>query len=95
MSEVARTIHDALDALSPEEDVRSGVDLLARFIARVDFGTDVERTLEFASSCRRAYPNLDDVKVAVIEKTLALATTAHGYARGRVTPKIHAFVRAV
>ncbi len=57
--------------------------LLCALIEKVDFGKDVERTLETLASVRQSLSNLDEVKVVLVERYLALA--AHVGATARAT----------
>jgi hypothetical protein len=92
---MARAVHDELDALSPPSEHASTSALLCTFIEKIDFGRDMERTLDFLSSSRQAFPNLDEPKAAISERSLALADTALGLVKGRHTAKTAAFVRSV
>jgi hypothetical protein len=55
--------------------------LLCALVEKVDFGKDVERTLETLATVRQSLSNLDEVKVVLVERYLALA--AHVGARAR------------
>jgi len=93
--EVARALSDDLDALSSEEDVKTASDLLCAFVRKIDFGKDMERTLQVLSSARASLSRTDAVKQCVVECTLSLADRALEIVRGRHTAKTSAFTRAV
>ena len=92
---MGRAAHDDLDALSPPEDHAATSALLCGFIEKIDFGRDMERTLDFLATARQAFPNLDEPKAALVDRSLALADTALALVKGRHTQKTAAFVRAV
>lgn len=92
---MARAAHDDLDALSPGEEHAATSALLCGFIEKIDFGRDMERTLDFLATARQAFPNLDEPKAALVDRSLALADAALALVKGRHTQKTAAFVRAV
>ena len=60
--DIARSLHDSLDSLSPEDERRQISELLCLFVGQIDFGNDVEQQLKVLVDCRAAFPNLDSVK---------------------------------
>jgi hypothetical protein len=61
--DIARTLHDSVDSLSPEGEQRHVSSLICGFISKVDFGRDLEQQLNIYVECRAAFSNLDPVKV--------------------------------
>jgi len=103
---MARSVHDSIDAFSSAEERTQACGLLSSLIDKVDFGRDVERTLETLSLIRQSLSNLDEVKVVLTDRYLALgalrpptaaaaASAATAAAAAAPTPKLAAFRRAV
>lgn len=70
---MARAVHDDIDAFSSAEDRSRVCGLLCALVSKVDFGKDVERTLDTLAVLRQGLCSLDEVKVALVERYLALA----------------------
>lgn len=49
MFAVGKTVHDSLNSLSIQDEVRTVSELLVAFVARIDFGRDLERHLQVSS----------------------------------------------
>lgn len=92
--DLARTVHDSIDSLSPEGEQRHISSLISGFIAKVDFGKDLEQQLNIYVECRAAFANLDAVKDRLILAVARLAMKAHKFMKGRHTKKTSAFVKA-
>ena len=73
LCEMARAVHDHLDAFSSAEDRARACSLLCALVEKIDFGKDVERTLETLALVRQTLSNLDEVRVVLVERYLALA----------------------
>jgi hypothetical protein len=95
MFEVARACHDALDLLTPPEESAAVAALIAAFLAKVDFGRDLQRLLDLLTDCRQAFTHVDALKQAVIDATLALAGRALALVKGRHSAKTAQFVRSL
>ena len=93
--EIARACHDSLDLLSAPEETAAVTALVEAFLAKIDFGRDLQRQLEVLTDCRRAFTQTDALRSAVIDATAALAARALQLARGRHTQKTAQFARAV
>lgn len=92
---MARSVHDNLDAFSSAEDASSSSTLLCTLIEKVDFGKDVERTLEALSNFRQVFTNVDEVKAALVERTLSLASLVLSSKGGGTHPTSSAFLRTL
>ena len=92
--DIARSLHDSLDSLSPEDERRQISNLLCLFVGQIDFGNDVEQQLKLLVDCRAAFPNLDSVKDRLVLAVAELAVKAHRLTKGRLTRKTSAFVKA-
>ncbi len=92
--DIARTVHDAIDSLSPEGEQRHISSLICGFINKVECGQDLEQQLNIYVECRAAFSNLDPVKDRLIIAVAALAMKAHRFLKARHTKKTSAFVKA-
>ena len=92
--DIARSLHDSLDSLSPADERRQISQLLCKFIGQIDFGNDVEQQLKVLVDCRAAFPNLDSVKDRLVLSVAELGVKAHRLTKGRLTRKTSAFVKA-
>lgn len=95
MFEVARTVHDSLDLLSPPEELSSAANLITAFMGKIDFGRDLERQLEILMDCRQSFTSIDALKGGIINAQLDLAMRALNFVKGRHTAKTSSFVRAI
>eukprot|EP01132_Coremiostelium_polycephalum_P003249 gene3249-4069_t len=89
-----KALHDSLNSLSFQDEIRQVTQLVINCIDKIDFGRDVEKQLNFYVECRQTFINLDGVKnrlvygvVSICQKTLTLV-------KGKHTPKTTAFIRA-
>lgn len=60
--DMARTLHDSIDAMSAEGERKNITVLICSFIGKIDFKKDLEQQLNLFVECRAAFPNLDDVQ---------------------------------
>jgi hypothetical protein len=91
---IGKNVHDSLNTLSFEDDVRRISNSLAAFISRIDYGRDVEKQLTFYVDCRSAFGNLDPVKGALVQGAVRLVERTRAVVGGRHTRKTAAFTRA-
>ena len=95
MIEVARVVHNDIDALSSEDSLAAASSLICAFIEKVDFGRDLERALEMLMSMRQAFSNIDSAKTALAERAIVFADRALAIVSGRHTAKTTTFARTV
>mmetsp|Transcript_29295 Transcript_29295/g.41243 ORF Transcript_29295/g.41243 Transcript_29295/m.41243 type:complete len:982 (+) Transcript_29295:64-3009(+) len=91
---VGKTVHDSLNTLSFQDDIRQVSKAVSAFISKIDFGMDFEKHLNFYVDCRRAFSNLDSVKFNLTIGACGLAMRTHRIVKGKHTKKTSAFVRA-
>jgi len=94
MFTVAKTVHDSITALSFDDDKREISQLLCTFIQKLDFGKDLEKHLNFYVEARRAFINLDGVKVELVKGVCHLAVRTNIIVKGKHNKQSSAFVRA-
>lgn len=93
MFEAGKTVHDSLNTLSFDDEIRQISNLLSIFIKKINYGMDLEKQLNFYVECRRAFGNLDAVKQTLVIVSVGLAMRTHQIIKGRHTKRTAAFVR--
>ncbi|XP_071796501.1 VPS35 endosomal protein-sorting factor-like [Asterias amurensis] len=91
---VCKTMHDSINALSLEDDVRDIGRLLSGFIRKISFGRDFEQQLSFYVECRANFSNIDSVLVTLVQCVNQLAAETRTVMKGNHSRKTAAFVRA-
>ena len=91
---VSKTIHDSLNALSPDDEKRQVAALIKQFISVVDFGKDFEQQLGFYVEARASFTNLDPVLTRLIHAVNTLAMRTLVRIKGKHTNKTVGFVHA-
>jgi len=92
--QIAKTLHDKLDSMSTEEEIKRISKTLSRIIQKIDFGRDLDKTLNVYTTARGAFINLDDVTEVLIVSTVGLATRANTFVKGKHNKKTLTFVKA-
>jgi predicted RNA-binding protein Jag len=93
MFEVGKIVHDSINSLSFEDEIRQISHLLSIFIKKINYGMDLEKQLNFYVECRRAFGNLDSLKSGLVIVATGLAMKTHQIIKGRHTKRTAAFVR--
>lgn len=91
--DMARTLHDSIDAMSAEGERKNITSLICAFIGKIDFKKDLEQQLNLFVECRAAFPNLDDVQGRLVVCVANLAMKAHKFMKGKHTKKTSSFVK--
>jgi hypothetical protein len=94
LMQVARQLHDSIDATSFDDERRQLGVLITAFIRKVGFGADFEAQLSFYVDCRAAFVNLDAVHSTLVLGVTQLMMSTRALVRGRHTKKTGAFERA-
>lgn len=92
--EVAKTLHDKIDSTSSEEEVTRVSKIIAEIIKKIDFGKNLDKTLNVLTTARGMFINLDIVTETLIFQVLILANKAHQMTNGRHNQKTLSFVKA-
>ncbi|XP_022913780.2 VPS35 endosomal protein-sorting factor-like [Onthophagus taurus] len=87
-------LHDSINALSVDDEVRQIGELLCMVVKKVDYGRDFEQQLSFYVEARGAFSNIDSVLAELVQCVNNLAVTRHKEVNGNHTRKTGAFVRA-
>ena len=92
---LCQTMHDSVNALSVDDQVRALGSLINSFIGSVSYGRDLEQQLNFFVDCRATFSNIDPVLVFLVHMVNGLAMqTKRIVGSGGHTRKTAAFVRA-
>jgi hypothetical protein len=71
--------------MSTEEETRRIAKTISRIIKKIDFGRDLDKTLNVLTTARGFFINLDGVTEALITQVNSLAAKAHSYVKGKHT----------
>lgn len=64
--EVAKTLHDKIDSTSSEEEVNRISKIISEIIKKIDFGRNLDKTLNVLTTARGMFINLDIVTETLI-----------------------------
>eukprot|EP01087_Luapelamoeba_hula_P008608 TRINITY_DN2164_c0_g1_i2.p1 TRINITY_DN2164_c0_g1~~TRINITY_DN2164_c0_g1_i2.p1 ORF type:complete len:988 (-),score=189.50 TRINITY_DN2164_c0_g1_i2:79-3021(-) len=91
---VSKIVHDSVNALTFVDEVRQIAALICQFMAKIDFGRDLVKHLDFYAEARRSFANLDAVKAYLVQGVNTLAVRTLTLSNGTHSHKTAAFVRA-
>ncbi|EFA82898.1 hypothetical protein PPL_03676 [Heterostelium album PN500] len=89
-----KALHDSLNSLSYQDEIRQVTQIVNNCINKFDFGKDVEKQLNFYVDCRQTFINFDGVKNRLIYGVLLICQKTLLLVRGKHTSKTSAFIRA-
>ena len=92
--QVAKTLHDKIDSLSTDEEIVRISKIICEIIKKIDFGRDLDKTLNVLTTARGLFINLDIVTETLIYQVIGLANKAHRLTNGRHNSKTKVFVSA-
>ena len=69
--------------MSSEEEIVRISKTLSKIILKIDFGKDLDKTLNIYTTARGLFINLDDVTETLIHQTILLAANANTYVKGK------------
>ena len=64
--QVAKTMHDKIDSMSSDEEVKRVSYVISSLIKKIDFGRDLDKTLNVLTTARGLFINLDIVTETLI-----------------------------
>lgn len=64
--QIAKTLHDKIDSMSTEEENKRISKTISKIIRKIDFGRDLDKTLNVLTTARGLFINLDDVTETLI-----------------------------
>ena len=75
--QIAKTLHDKIDSMSSDEEIKRISKTICKIITKIDFGKDLDKTLDVYTTARGLFINLDEVTETLITSVIALAAKAH------------------
>jgi hypothetical protein len=64
--QIAKTLHDKIDAMSTDEEIKRISKTVSRIVRKIDFGRDLDKTLNVLTTARGLFINLDEVTETLI-----------------------------
>lgn len=92
--QVAKSLHDKIDSMSTDEEVLRISKIISEIIKKIDFGRDLDKTLNVLTTARGLFINLDYVTETLIYQVINLANRAHKITNGKHNQKTQSFVKA-
>lgn len=92
--DLARTVHDSVNELSPKESKDDVCFLLEEFISRIDYGTQLDKQLNFYMDCRRSFLYFDKIKRLLSTKVLSMCMRANIAMKGNHNRKSINFAKS-
>jgi len=80
--------------LSSQEEIDRVSKIISEIIKKVDFGRDLDKTLNVLTTARGFFINLDLVTETLIYQVILIANRAHKITNGKHTNKTQTFVKA-
>eukprot|EP00286_Rhodomonas_abbreviata_P021834 CAMPEP_0181304422 /NCGR_PEP_ID=MMETSP1101-20121128/9142_1 /TAXON_ID=46948 /ORGANISM="Rhodomonas abbreviata, Strain Caron Lab Isolate" /LENGTH=914 /DNA_ID=CAMNT_0023410179 /DNA_START=32 /DNA_END=2773 /DNA_ORIENTATION=- len=91
---LAKTVHDAIDDLSSDNQRREAGVLICGFLRRIGFGSELEQHLNFLVDSRRFLVSLDIVTHTLAMEAVSLVAVCQEKVKGRHTRRTLSFVKA-
>ena len=79
---MAKSLHDKIDAMSTNEEIERISKIICAIIRKIDFGRDLDKTLNVLTTARGYFINLDMVTETLIYQVISLANKAHKLTNG-------------
>jgi hypothetical protein len=92
--QVAKTLHDKIDSMSTDEEQTRIAKIICLLLRKIDFGNDLDKTLNLLTTARGFFINLDLVTQTLVYLVIGLAQRAHRMTDGKHTQKTKSFVKA-
>lgn len=67
LSFLCTVLHDSVDALTPEDELRQIGSIICIVIRKIDYGRDVEQQLRFYVEARSSFSNIDSVLIELVQ----------------------------
>jgi hypothetical protein len=69
--------------MSSDEEIRRISKTISKIVKKIDFGRDLDKTLNVLTTARGFFINLDEVTETLIAAVIALAAKAHQFVKGK------------
>ena len=63
---MAKSLHDKIDSMSSDEEINRISGIISQIIKKIDFGKDLDKTLNVLTTARGLFINLDEVTETLI-----------------------------
>lgn len=83
--QIAKNLHDKIDSLSSEEESGRISRIICNLLRKIDFGRDLDKTLNMLTTARSYFINLDEVTEILIYQVIRLSAKAHKMTNGKHT----------
>ena len=80
--------------MSTDEEITRVSKTISRIVKKIDFGRDLDKTLNVLTTARGFFINLDDVTETLINQVVGLSARAHALVKGKHNQKTKAFIKA-
>ena len=90
---IGKFIHDSIEIYSPPEKKKEVIDILTKFINKIDFGMDFENYLNFLSEARASYCELQEVIELLIKCVQKTAIQTYKSVKGKHNKKTMRFCK--
>lgn len=80
--------------MSSEEEIKRISKTICKIVRKIDFGKDLDKTLNVYTTARGLFINLDEVTETLISLVISLAAKAHSFVKGKHSQKTLSFVKA-
>lgn len=81
--QVAKTLHDKIDSMSSDEEASRVSKIICELLRKIDFGRDLDKTLNTLTTARGYFINLDEVTETLVYAVINLAHKAHRLTQGK------------
>jgi len=80
--------------MSSEQEINRISKMICKIVRKIDFGRDLDKTLNVLTTARGLFINLDEVTETLISIVINLATKAHAIVKGKHSTKTLTFAKA-
>ena len=80
---MAKSLHDKIDSMSSDDEVLRISKIIGEIVKKIDFGRDLDKTLNVLTTARGLFINLDYVTETLIYQVINLANKAHKITNGK------------
>jgi hypothetical protein len=80
--------------MSSEAEISRISKTICKIIRKIDFGRDLDKTLNVLTTARGLFINLDEVTETLISTVITLSAKAHAIVKGKHSQKTLSFVKA-
>lgn len=69
--------------MSSDDEIKRISKTICKIVRKIDFGRDLDKTLNVYTTARGLFINLDEVTEALISAVISLAAKAHSFVKGK------------